>query len=84
MAAFVPVLRSIVQSLPLTSTQESPSVMPDPSNVLARSTPPVVPSLMSTDSAVVAAIVLPSTVLRSLRSGAQPLMSHQLLRAVPT
>ena len=45
--------------------------MPAPEKVLPRNVPPVVPSLMSTDSAVVPAMSLPSRTLRSLRSGWQ-------------
>jgi len=39
---------------------------------------------MSTDSAAVRLMVLATTTLRSLRSGSQSLMSHQLLTALPT
>src|SRR5688572_19835751 len=80
----VPVLSSTVQSLPLTSTQLSDSTIAEPSNTLPRSTPSLVPSLMSTASAVVPAMSLASTTLRSLRSGSQSVSWHQLLSALPT
>lgn len=79
-----PVFSAIVQPLPFTSTQESAAVMPAPANLFFRSVPPVVPSLMSTASAVVSEMSLSSTTLRSLRSGAQAVSSHQLLWALPT
>ena len=77
-------LSSIVQPLPFTSTQLSASTIAEPSKTLPRSTPSLVPSLMSTASAVVPAMSLPSTRLRSLRSGSQPVSWHQLLSALPT
>ena len=67
-----PTLSATSQSLPFTSTHESVADMPVPEKRFPRSTPPRVPSLMSTDSAVVAAMSLPSMMLRSDRSGPQP------------
>ena len=72
------------QLLPFTSTQESAPLRALPSRMLPLTTPPVVPSLMSTDSAVVWPILLPLTTLRSVRSGWQSLIMHQLLTALPT
>jgi hypothetical protein len=70
--------------LPLTSTHESVSPrIPAPSKVLSARTPPVVPSLMSTDSAAVRLIVLATTTLRSLRSGSQEVMSCEAVGGVP-
>ena len=77
-------LSAISQPLPLTSTHESAPVSAEPSKWLSRTTPPVVPSLMSTDSAVVSAMSLRCTTLPLLGSGWQSLIVHQLLCAVPT
>ena len=73
----------MVQSLPFTSTQESAPAILDPSKRLSRTMPPDVPSLMSTHSAEVPEMSFPATSLRSLLSGPQPLISHQLLSADP-
>ena len=56
-----------------------------PMKSLPLTTPAVVPSLRSTPSAVTSGpIRLSRNRLRSLRSGLQPLCSHQLLWALPT
>src|SRR5690606_25449959 len=82
----LPTLPCTNQALPLTSTQESTCrsrTAPSPESLLSRSTPPVVPSLTSTFSAVVPAMSLPSTTFLSLRSGSHAQYLHQLLRALP-
>src|SRR5688572_285804 len=80
----VPELPATVQPLPFTSTHESTASRAPPSKTLSRTTPSLVPSLMSTASAVVPAMSLASIRLRSLRSGSQSVIWHQLLWALPT
>jgi hypothetical protein len=56
-----------------------------PMNALPLTSPELVPSLRSTPSAVTSGPSwLPRIRLPSLRSGLQPLCSHQLLWALPT
>ena len=83
----VPVFPSMTQSFPFTSTQESawssPSIA-EPSKELFRRIPPVVPSLMSTASAVTPSMRLSSMRFSSEVSGAPSVRSSQLLSAEPT
>src|SRR5699024_7741037 len=82
----VPMFPSMSQSLPFTSTHESakssPSI-PEPSKVLFRMIPPVVPSLTSMASAVTSSMRLSSMRFSSEVSGSPPVRSSQLLSAEP-